>query len=142
MSEAADIPARGLLRIMPENVTPLWPQIVPLFAPVLARISTHTAEDIRRSVIAMRSQLWCDMEGSTVRAALVTEFVDYPAGLFLSVFMAGADPAAPLAQAAWFNLLDGWRKAHGAIGFEATGRHGWLRRVPGARAEGLIMRMT
>lgn len=130
----------SVMRIMPENVTPLWSQLSALFKPALAMISTHTLEDVRRSIIAMRSQLWAQMDGATVCSAATTEFVDYPVGLFVRVWLAGSRPDYQFNDGAFFDVMDRWREANGCVGFEAIGRHGWLRKYPRATVEGLIMR--
>lgn len=137
MSEAS---AMGILRVMPENISPLWPQLERLFAPAVAQVSTHTTEDVKRHLMAMRSQLWCDMAGATVRAALVTEFADYPVGMFIRIWLAGARHDYPMDNGRFHDVIDEWRQGHDAIGFEVVGRHGWLKHFPGLKVEGLIMR--
>lgn len=142
MSDTAeDIDLIGVFRVMPENVTKLWPQLDRLFAPALAMVSTHTIEDVRKSVMAMHSQLWVQIVSGEVVAAATTEFIHYPAGLFVRVWLAGAIPDRKMDDAAFFDVLDQWRRAHSCIGFEAVGRHGWMRRFPTARVEGLVMRL-
>jgi hypothetical protein len=130
------------MRVMPENIGVLWTQLAELFRPALALSSTHKADDVRRSLMAMRAQLWAQMDGDTVEAAATTEFVDYPAGMFVRVWLAGARRDRKLNDMAFFDLLNRWRVGNRCIGFEAIGRHGWLRRAPSARVEGLVMRMT
>jgi hypothetical protein len=129
-------------RIMPENVTHLWPQLEELFAPALAMTSTHTADDVRRGLLSMRAQLWAQMDGTQVEAACTTEFVDYPSGLYIRVWHAGARRDRRMDDDAFFRVLNDWRIANRCAGFEAVGRHGWLRKFPKARVEGLIMRYT
>ena len=130
----------GVLRVMPENVTPLWPQLEALFQPALCMVSTHDPEDIRRSIMAMRSQLWVQMVCGQVVAAATTEFVDYPKGMFVRVWLVGAIPDRPMDLNAFCDTLNRWRHANKCIGFEAIGRHGWLKVFPGLRTEGLVMR--
>jgi hypothetical protein len=130
----------AVMRVMPENVTPLWPQLEALFAPALRMVSTHNAEDVRRSLMALEAQLWAQMDGDIVEAAATSEFVRYPAGMFVRVWLAGARRDRKLNEDAFLALLDQWRQAHGCVGFEAIGRHGWLRKFPEARVQGLIMR--
>jgi len=130
----------GVLRVMPENVTPLWPQLEALFRPALAMVSTHTAEDVRQSIMAMQAQLWVQMVVGEVVSAATTEFARYPAGMFVRVWLVGAIPDRAMEMDAFLATMDHWRKANGCVGFEAIGRHGWLRKFPGMRAEGLIMR--
>ena len=129
-----------VMRVMPENITPLWPQFEALFLPALALVSTHTCEDVRRSVMTMEAQLWAQMNGSFVEAAATTEFVRYPVGLYLRVWLAGARKGVKFDDEQFFSQMDRWRERNECVGFEAIGRHGWLRRFPRARIEGLVMR--
>ena len=139
MNAAVDI-SHGVMRIMPENVTPLWSQFEALFRPALALVSTHSSEDVRRAVMAMRAQLWAQMIGDTVIAAATTEFVEYPAGMYVRVWLAGVRPGAKFDDIAFFEVMDRWRERNQCAGFEAIGRHGWLRRFPDAAIEGLVLR--
>lgn len=139
MNAVSEITVPAVMRVMPENITPLWSQIEHLLLPVLALTSTHTAEDVRRSLMSMQAQLWARIEGGEVKAVVTTEFVNYPVGLFVRVWHAGALTGA-MDDDAFFDVLDRWRQANGCVGFEAVGRHGWLRRFPEARVEGLVMR--
>jgi len=142
MNAPIDIPAilAPVMRVMPENITPLWPQLEPLLRAALTMVSTHTAEDVRRSLMAMRAQLWAQMNGNRLEAAATTEFVDYPVGMYVRVWHAGALKGCRMNTEAFFEVLDAWRMQNDCIGFEAIGRHGWARRFPEARIEGLILR--
>lgn len=141
MNAAIDI-ASKIMRIMPDNVTPLWPQFEALFAPALRMVTTHGIGDVRRAVMGMRAQLWAQMDGDTVEAAATTEFVDYPVGLYVRVWLAGARPDRRFDDGAFFEMMDRWRDKNGCVGFEAIGRHGWLRKFSQAKVEGLIMRWS
>jgi hypothetical protein len=142
MNAMSDISPVTVMRVMPENIEPLWPQFEALFAPALALSGTHKAEDVRRAVMTMAAQLWAQMDGDTVEAAATTEFVSYPVGMFVRVWHAGARKDRRLNDQAFFDLMNRWRIGNRCIGFEAVGRHGWLRRFPTARPAGLIMRWT
>ena len=131
-----------IMRVMPENVTLLWPQLESLFRPALLLVSTHEAEDVRRAIMAMRAQLWARIAGNTVEAAATTEFVEYPAGMYVRVWLAGSLPECPFDEAEFFEVMNRWRELNRCIGFEAIGRHGWLRKFPKARVEGLVMRWS
>lgn len=135
-----DIDLAAVLQVMPLNVPALWPQLRALFKPVLEMTSTHSAEDVRRSIMALKCQLWVQMVNEVVVSAATTEFVDYPAGLFVRVWMVGAVPDRRMDIQSFVDTLDHWRIASGAIGFEWIGRHGWLKHFPDARVEGLLMR--
>jgi len=140
--DIANLRLPAVMRAMPENIARLWPQLEALFAPALAMTSTHKADDVRRALMAMRAQLWVQMDADIVEAAATTEFVDYPAGLYVRVWHAGARRDRRMNDAAFFAALDQWRRGNKCVGFEAIGRHGWLRRYSQARIEGLVMRMT
>lgn len=136
----APVTIASVMRVMPDNIPALWPQLEALLRPALAMCSTHGADDVRRGLMAMRAQLWAQMDGDTVEAAVTTEFVDYPAGLYLRVWHAGARRDRRMDDDAFFDVLDRWREGSGCVGFEVVGRQGWLRKFPEARIEGLIMR--
>lgn len=143
MNAAVSIPdneVAQVMRVMPEHVTALWPQLMAVFAPALAMSSTHDAESVRRALLTGKAQLWAQIDGNAVQAAATTEFVDYPKGVFVRVWLAGALRDCKMNEGAFFDLMEAWRVMHGCIGFEAIGRHGWLRRFPDARVEGLVMR--
>ena len=76
-----------------------------------------------------------------VIAAPVTEFVDYPSGLYLRIWLCGSCPGTPMDNEMWLEAIDQYRSASGAIGFECIGRHGWLKRFP-LKVEGVVMRWT
>lgn len=139
MNAAVDI-AAGVMRVMPENITPLWPQFETLFAPALALVSTHSVEDVRRACMSMRAQLWAQMRGDIVESAATTEFVDYPVGMYVRVWLAGTRPGVRFDDIGFFDVMDRWRERNGCVGFEAIGRHGWLRKFPDAKIEGLVLR--
>jgi len=139
MNAAIDISSE-IMRIMPEHVTPLWPQFEAIFVPALRLVSTHTPEDVRRAVLIGRAQLWAQMDGGTVEAAATTEFVDYPVGVFVRVWLAGCRSDRDFMYDGFYELMERWRENNRCVGFEAIGRHGWLRKFPRAKVEGLVMR--
>lgn len=138
MSDTVDI--GGVFQVMPANIAPLWPQLAALFKPVLATVRTHTVEDVRRMILAMRVQLWVQMVNDVVVSAATTEFIDYPAGMFVRVWMVGAVPDRKLDIDSFVETLNHWRMANKCVGFESIGRHGWLKHFPEAKVEGLLMR--
>lgn len=130
-----------IYRVMPEHLTTLWPQFEAILTPALVLIGTHDAEDVRRMAITGRVQVWAQINEATVEAAVITEFVDYPKGLFIRAWLAGARREAAMDDDGFYAVMDQWRHQNGAAGFEAIGRHGWLKRFPTAKVEGLIMRI-
>lgn len=131
-----------ILRVFPENVTPLWPQFATLLQPLLAQRETHSAEDVRLAVMSGRAHLWMQWREPVVEAALVTEFAVYPRGAWLRVWLDAAAPGIRQDTKAVVAELDKWRIAHGCCGWEVVGRPAWARLFPQARVEGLAMRWT
>jgi hypothetical protein len=129
-----------VFRIWPENISALWSQLEPLLERAVATSSTHKIEDVRRSVMSGQAQLWCQIDGDEVQAAITTEFINYPVGLFLRVWLAGARRDRKLAVEPFEKLAVDWAQQHGCVGIEAVGRTGWLKKLPYARVEGLVMR--
>lgn len=136
----AEVLDHKVTQLAPQNIAALWSQIAPIIRPAVEQVSTHTVTDIYRAVMSMRAQLWVELRGTDVISAVVTEFIDYPAGLFVRCWLCGARSDTPMDGEMFLNHLDEWRQNSGAIGFEAIGRHGWMKRFPDAKIEGLIMR--
>lgn len=133
-----------IVHLAPPNVIKLWPVVSELIRPAVALSSTHSVPDVHRALLTMKAQLWVQLQDDMAKpsAAVITEWVDYPAGLFLRCWLAGADRDVPLDSEGFLEELDKLRVASGAIGFEAIGRYGWLGRFPNARPEGIIMRLV
>jgi hypothetical protein len=129
-----------IYRVWPDNITGLWPQVAPLLQLALDQTSTHTAEDVRRMLMSGAAQLWVQIEDGIVQAAMTTEFVNYPQGLFVRAWSAGARRDCKMQIDEFIAMATDWCLLHGGIGLEAVGRHGWLRKLPAARVEGLVMR--
>jgi hypothetical protein len=130
---------RRIVQLAPANIQALWSQIAPIIKPAVDQVSTHQVHDIYRSVMSMRSQMWVELVGTDVLTAVVTEFVDYPAGLYLRIWLCAAKSDARMDNNLWLEEMDRYRDASGAVGFEAIGRPGWLKRFP-LKVEGLVMR--
>src|SRR6266481_5449932 len=135
-----EVPAEHrVVQLAPTNIQALWSQIATIIKPAVDQVSTHKVQDIYRSVMSMRAQMWAELVGTEVVTAVVTEFVDYPAGLYLRIWLCAAKPGSPMDNDMWLEEMDRYRDASGAIGFEAIGRMGWLKRFP-LKVEGLVMR--
>lgn len=108
----------------------------------LRGVPTHTADDVRRMLLGQTAHLWVQ-DGNPVAAMAITEFAAYPQGVWLRVWLgATRDDATPFDTEAFVKATRQWYRYHNCRGFEAIGRQGWLKRVPGARAEGFVMRIT
>ena len=128
-----------VMRVAVDNIMPLWPQIEPLIAEALSVCQTHDTEDVRRMLLAQSAQLWIQWE-DRVLGLLITEFVSYPKGIWVRIWLAAAAQNAKLDYVSLYDTLSKWRDANGCRGFEALGRPGWLRKFPEFRVEGLVMR--
>lgn len=122
-----------------ENVLPLWPQWEPLVTRALRGIPTHEPADVRRAVLGEMAHLWAQWT-ERLEAFVVTEFVNYPRGRWLRLWLAASAPGTDFNSGAFEDALSQWRDVNGCRGFEIIGRMGWLRRFPTAKFEGVIMR--
>jgi hypothetical protein len=131
--------SRQVFRVSVDNVTPLWPQVEPIIARVLRGHLTHDTEDVRRLIMGQSAQLWVQYSDG-VEAIVVSEFVSYPKGVWLRIWLVGTAEGATMDSAACLASLSQWRDMHGCKGFEAMGRMGWLRRYPELKFVGALMR--
>lgn len=132
-------PVSSVLRVGLENITPLWPQAQPLVVRALRGTGTHDDEDVRRLLLGGCAQLWAQYAGQ-LDAMLISEFVNYPKGVWLRIWLAAARADVRMDDLAFYEALTAWRDQHKCRGFEIIGRLGWLRRLPDARFIGAIMR--
>lgn len=113
-----------------------------MVARALRGTPTHTVEDVRRMLMAQTAHLWIQ-GGAPIEAMAITEFAAYPQGVWLRVWLgASRDDETPYDTEAFVNATRQWYQYHHCRGFEVIGRQGWMKRVPGARAEGFVMRIT
>jgi hypothetical protein len=80
---------------------------------------THTFEDVARSILEGRMQLW-----PAPRGCAVTEIVLYPRKSVLHVFLAGGEMDQIV------DMIDSaveWSKGQGCESMTIAGRHGWAR---------------
>ena len=132
-------PEAQVFRVAVENVTPLWPQVAPLVTRALCGQPTHDDEDVRRMIMGGAAQLWVQW-AERVEAIAVSEFAVYPKGVWVRVWLVGADPSAQMMAKEFGDAIEHWRAANGCRGIEAIGRMGWLRRYPQVKFVGAVMR--
>lgn len=130
-----------IVRVNTENITPLWPQVLPLVERALARIDTLDAEDVRKALLASQSHLWIQWSGE-VDAALLTEFVAYPKGIWLRLGLMGAKPKTPVRWDEFERAVNDWGRAHQCKGKEVWGRFGWAKRYADARRDFVVLRQS
>ena len=128
-----------IMRVAVDNIMPLWSQIVPMIEGALNGSATHDVEDVRRMLMAQAAHLWVQWT-DRVEALLITEFVAYPKGLWLRIWLASAVQDVKLDHLSFYDMLCKWRDDNQCCGFEALGRPGWLRKFPEFRVQGLVMR--
>lgn len=140
MNAAVDIAASTVMRVMPEHVTALWPQVEPLLAPELAMTHTHAPEDVRKAIVSGFAHLWIQYS-DRVEAAAVTEFVTYPLGLSLRVWLGGASSESRMKRREFREVTGKFAALNGCKWLEACGRHGWLKVFPESEYVGVLMRI-
>ena len=131
-----------IVRVFPGDLAHFWPQMAPLLRAAVERAPTHSLEDVRLKLLSGAAQPWIQWAEPVVEAVIVTEFAVYPRGSWVRIWLDGALATVRQRHAAFLAELDGWRVAHGCVGFECAGRPGWARLFPEAKIEGVIMRWT
>ena len=132
----------AIFRVTLDNIAGLWPQVEPLVAQGLRGAPTHDAEDVRKMLYTGSCQLWVQCDIPVVEAAVISEFVAYPKGVWFRVWIAAAKPDPGMDTDEFLEKLTSFARQNNCAGFEAIGRHGWARRIKEAKIEGLLMRVT
>lgn len=122
-----------ILRVFPGDLAYFWPQIEALIAEPISHVGTHTAEDVRLKVLSGAAQAWIQWAEPIVEAVLITEFVVYPRGPWVRIWLDGASGRQEHEE--FLHELEKWREANGCVGFECIGRPGWTKLFPDARIE-------
>jgi hypothetical protein len=144
VQEETEVVERAVFRVQLTDISATWELVKGYFAPVFAEAKTHTPEDVRLILLRQGAQLWVQWNLGTqaIEAAFVTEMVIYPRGVWVRLWLGGAQPGAKVDYQAVRGAMTLFATQNGAMGFEITGRHGWLRKFPEAVVEGLMMRVT
>lgn len=109
--------------IFPANVSATWPHVSPLLAPAIERRMTHTVEDVRKAILSGQAQLWVQWnEGA--EAAGVTEFQNFPLGLWLNVWLMGAKRGALVRWPEFTQEIINFAHLNGCVGIRDEGRKG------------------
>lgn len=147
MSETAEhdkVISRAVFRVKPPDVSGTWVNVVDFFKPIFATSKTHEPDDVRDILLTNKAQLWVqwNITEAKIEAAFVTEFVGYPMGVWIRLWLGGAAHDAKVDYKAVEGALTIWARQNCCRGFEIVGRHGWLRKFPSAVVEGLCLRTT
>lgn len=110
--------------IYPANIPPVWVQAEPILAPAIAMAGTHEPEDVYKVVMAGKAQLWVQWSGK-IDGVAVTEFVDYPAGLYLRVWLTGAAKDAAIEWEKFYDAIYDFAQKSHCKEIEDLGRLGW-----------------
>ena len=135
-------PSRGaVFPVTVDNVMRLWPHWEPVLKRALRDVETHDPLDVRRMVLGEQAHLWVQWD-NRLEAFVVSEFVTYPRGTWLRLWLAASAPDAQMNSDAFEDVLSAWKDANNCRGFEIIGRMGWLKRFPEARFAGAVLRTT
>ena len=126
--------------IYPANIPQVWSEVEPLLEPAVAISETHNAEDVFRSLMGGKAQLWVQWSGK-IDAAVVTEFIDYPRGLWFRFWLAGAVKEAEVLWKKFYETLYGFAKQSLCVGIEDCGRGGWDHYAPHAKKVASLRRI-
>jgi len=140
ITETQEKPAASVFRVTIENISGLWPQLEPLIKVELAGIPTHDADDVRRILLANRANLWVQWT-DRVEAMAITDFISYPKGMALRVWLGAARSDARFDREGFYRELERWARRNECRWMEGCGRVGWLKVFPGTKYAGMFMRV-
>lgn len=126
--------------IYPANIKQVWDEVAALLQPAVEKSGTHNIEDIHLSLMGGKSQLWLQWSGK-VDAAVTTEFVNYPRGLWFRFWLAGAAKDAEIEWLRFYDTLHEYAKSNKCVGIEDCGREGWNKYAPHARKVSTLRRI-
>lgn len=132
--------AISVFRVAIENISAIWPQIEPLIATELAGLPTHDADDVRQILLSNRANLWVQWT-DRVDGMAITDFVCYPRGMALRVWLGAAAAGAKFEREKFFTELQRWARRNQCRWMEGCGRVGWLKVFPDAKYAGMFMRL-
>lgn len=115
--------------VYPANILPIWESTAELLKPAIELNDTHSVEDVRKMALCGNTQLWIQWSDK-VDAAVVTEFVNYPKGVWFRFWLAGARKGAEVLWEKFFDTLVAFAKANNCHGIEDCGRIGWNKYCP------------
>ncbi|CAM6001449.1 unnamed protein product [Sphagnum balticum] len=122
----AQVQDRMHTRLSVMNVAALWPQIEELLKLDKSLGLTHNLNDIHKMIMAHRVDVWIQFYKpfNCLEALVITEFVNYPRGLFLRAWIACCLPTAKLDDEAFYHLISNWASNNNCIGMQAVGGGG------------------
>ena len=137
-----DIEQSKVFRVTTDNIVKLWPQIVALLDIEPVHFLTHDNDHVRNALLSSSAHLWMQWNLHTVEAIVVTQFENFPKGLFLRAWIACALPSVKMLHDTFYDKITKWAAYYGCIAVLATGRFGWMRKYPNVQSDGTLMRIT
>lgn len=137
---ADEVSAAPVFRVALENIPDLWPRLERLVAVELAGIPTHEPADVRRALLANQAHLWIQWV-DRVEAMAVTDFVNYPRGMALRVWLGAAQKDSRADKDQFLEHFVRWARRNECRWIEACGRVGWLKIFSDLKYSGMFMRM-
>lgn len=113
--------------VFPANIAAVWGQAEKLLTPAIEIVQTHYPENVRQSLMSGSAQLWVQWFEGNVEAALVTEFKDFPRGLWLNIWLFGAQPEKANEDEFEKHIFK-FADENGCVGITDIGRKGWKKR--------------
>lgn len=112
--------------VFPANVSKTWPHVAPLLARAVERMKTHDTEDVRKMILSGNAHLWIQWSDGA-DAAGVTQFINYPKGLWLRIWLAGARDGVKVLWPEFQKHIIEFAHANNCAGIRHEGRNGWMK---------------
>lgn len=127
--------------LYPANIKNIWPEMEPMVSEVLALSDTHSSEDIREALLSDQAHLWVQWN-KELQAFMVTEFVNYPKGSWLRIWLMSAKPGRNILWEKMKDEITKFANISKCEGIEVIGREGWLKKFKEAKKHSVVLRLS
>lgn len=126
--------------LYPSNIKGVWAEIEPMVSETLSLYNTHTPEDVRKVLLSGQAQLWVQWT-KDVDAFMVTEFINYPKGVWLRIWLMAAKKDKEILWDKMKAEITNFANANNCAGIEVIGREGWGSKFKEAEKHSVIFRL-
>jgi hypothetical protein len=128
-----------LICIDPARIHEFWPHVAPLIKAAMVRGAITDFAEVEAAVLAGRALVWIAWNGTSIKAAAVTQLSTVHDARFCTIVACGAAGAD---RDAWLPLLaslERYAKSENCQAIRIFGRRGWERLLPDYRPARVLL---
>jgi hypothetical protein len=108
-----------------EYAKDVWPAVKEYVAKAVKLTSgKYEPEDVLDLVVRYKYPLWIAFDGTDIKGAVITRFIEYPRKKYLFLEFCGGQDGFSWKEP-MLSVLRSWAKDNGCDGIEGAGRDGW-----------------